>query len=148
MKKSIFSKLFILLLLLLMFNLITLSIGDEESSITVVNKTLHYLHIMIGGTPFTYIAPDKAVTKTSKPVSEMQVYALYSPGQGIKGTVAIMAPVPYQGASQGCTCTDGDPECSYTPPVGGSARLEITPEMLANGTSRAAMAIPATTSST
>ena len=64
----------------------------------------------------------------------MQVYALYSPGQGIKGSVSILAPVPYQDASQGCSCTDGDPECSYTPPVGGNVRLEITPNILANDT--------------
>lgn len=134
LKKIVFSKVFILSQLLLIFNVITLSIGDEESTVTVVNKTSYYLHIIIDGTPFLYVQPDKSITKSSEPVSTMLVNAFYSPGQGIKGSVTLSTDIPYRGALHGCNCTEGYPECSYTPPVGGSAKLEITPNMLSNDT--------------
>lgn len=121
---------------LLLFNIITVSFSDEETRLTVVNKTSYYLHVIIDGISFLYVEPERSVTKSSEPKPSMEVVAFYSPGQGISGSIAENINVPYNDADYGCNCTteSGYEGCSYSPPTGGSTRFEVTPQMLAPDT--------------
>jgi hypothetical protein len=119
-------------LALLVINCVTIALGSEDSSVTVANKTDHYLHIMIDSEQFLYVAPDRAVTYTTDAKPSMLVESFYAPGQGISGSSLDTVDVPFRGAREGCTCTDDQSwgDCVYNPPTGGTARLEIFPQDL------------------
>ena len=124
--------LFGILLLLFLANLVTVTMASEESTLTVANRTEHYLHIIIDGEAYLYVAPEYSVVHATPPKTTMLVSALYSPGQEIRGSVLDTVSVPYRGAQHGCTCTaeTNRHECFYNPPTGGASRLEIYPEDL------------------
>ena len=109
-----------------------MSIGSEESSLTVANHTQHYLHIFIEGEAFPYVAPEHSVSHLSEPKPSVLVTVLYAPGQGISGSAVDTVEVPYRGATEACSCEGDDQwgDCVYTPASGGSTRLEIWPEDL------------------
>ena len=119
-------------LTLLVINVVTIAVGSEDSSLTVANKTEHYLHIIIDNTQFLYVAPDRAVTYTTNAKVSMLVEYFYAPGQGLSGSSIDTVEVPYRSAQEGCSCSDGQTwgDCVYNPPTGGTARLEIFPEDL------------------
>ena len=100
--------LLVLLLTLLLINVVAVSIGSEESSLTVANHTQHYLHIFIDGDPFLYVAPERSVTYVSAPKPDILVTAIYSPGQGIHGSLSDTVTVPYRGATEACSCEEDD----------------------------------------
>ena len=116
---------------LLFLNIITVLIGDEKSSLTVVNGTEYYIHFFVEGTEYLYVKPGRSFTHESDPKPDMIVTALYSPGQEIQGSVTDTVSIPYRGSSSGCTCEqDGGSDCAYTPPSGGSTSWEVTPDMI------------------
>ena len=126
--KNIFPKILLLLIFFLILNIVTISLGDGKSSLTVVNKTEHFLHIIIENEPYLYISPEQSATHSTEAKSTMTISAFYSPGQAITGALLDTVDVPYTAASTGCTCSEDDNsfgDCTYNPPVGGAARREI-----------------------
>ena len=123
-----------LLLLLLLVNIVTVSLADENSNLTVVNKTTRYIHVIVDGEPYLYVAPERAVIHQAPATATMLVTAFYSPGQGLTGSLIDTIDVPYRAAREGCACDEGDwGECYYTPAAGGAVRLEVRPEDLNDG---------------
>ena len=130
--KLTFPKFIFVVIFFLILNIITISLGDSESSLTVVNKTEHYLHIYIDGENYLYVSPERSATHAMKAKPSVEVVVLYSPGQGITGSVTKTIDVPYTDASSSCSCDEetGHSSCSYDPPSGGSKRWEVYPEDL------------------
>lgn len=122
-------KILLFCLCLLLINIATVLLGDEESRLTVVNKTEHYLHIFIDEQPYLYIAPDRSVTHSAGAKASMSVSVVYAPGQGIDGSRTETVTLPYRSASEYCDCSDEDAfgDCVVTPSSGGSSRWEVTP---------------------
>ena len=130
--KVSFPKFLMLLLFLLLLNIVVISVGDDtKSSLTVVNKTEYYLHVIVDETPYLYVSPNKSITHTTGVKQSMIVDVLYSPGQAISGSARDTIDVYYQPASSDCFCNDDQhTECVYNPAVGGSTRWEVKPEDL------------------
>jgi hypothetical protein len=122
------------LLIIFILIMIPLTVGygdEEEASITVVNKTEHFLHIIVDGDPYLYVTPDMGITHSTSPKGEFSVTALYSPGQGITGKIYRTVPVSYQAASSGCGySSSGGCECVTNPPSAGSTLYEITADTM------------------
>ena len=125
-----FLRIIYILIFLLFINVVTIMLGDDESKLTVVNSTAFYLHLFVDGTEYLYVAPTQSITHATDPKPDMIVTALYAPGQGLKGSITDTVDVPYQSAFSGCSCEEGQSDCSYTPPAGGSTRWEVTPDMI------------------
>lgn len=123
-------RLFIITVLLM----IPLAIGygdEEEAHLTVVNKTDHYLNIIIDGKPFLYVSPEMGVSYSTEPKGEFVVTAFYSPGQGINERITRTVDVPYRGQSSGCDySSSGGCECTTEPATAGSAVWEITADTM------------------
>lgn len=130
--KVTFPKFFLLLLFLLFLNIVVVSLGnDAKSTLTVVNKTNHYLHVIVDNEPYLYVSPEKSITHTTEAKPTLMVNVFYSPGQGITGSAVDTIEVYYREASTSCSCNEeGTDECVYNPAAGGSARWEVTPEDL------------------
>lgn len=134
---KIVPKFFLLLVMLLLLNIVSVLLGDSKSSLTVINKTTHYLHIRVQGKMYPYVAPNWSVTHETGIVSSMDVRVIYSPGEGLEEavfdtTIAIpYTPSQTSGTSSGCDCADDTYDCktvntSTTPAQGGSAAFEVT----------------------
>jgi hypothetical protein len=126
-------KFLIVLFCLLLVNIAVISVGDDAKSyLTVVNKTTHYLHVIVDEKPYLYVSPDKSITHTTEAKPSMLVKVFYSPGQGISGSAIQTIDVYYRSASTDCICNEEQQhdECVYNPPAGGSERWEVTPEDL------------------
>ena len=122
------------LVFLLLVNIVTIEAGSGESKVTVANMTDHYLHIVIEGNSFLYVAPRRSVTYVTGATPEVYIEVFYAPGQQIQGSLTGVVEVPYVSASRGCTCRDSQyGDCMYEPAVGGSIRIEIDPAMLEPG---------------
>jgi hypothetical protein len=117
----------LLLVTLLLVNVATVAVGEDDSQLTVANLTGHFVHIFIEGQDFLYVAPDRSVTYAASARPDMLVEVVYSPGQGVRGSLVDTVPVPYRGSTTACSCQDDDSygECIYEPPSGGSARFEV-----------------------
>ncbi|MBI1805062.1 MAG: hypothetical protein HY033_08890 [Ignavibacteriae bacterium] len=63
----------------------TVSFGDEGVSFTLINRTSHYLHAVINGKSFVYIAPGGVVAYQLDAYANVTADVSYSPGQDIKG---------------------------------------------------------------
>lgn len=61
-----------------------ISFDENSVSITIVNRTRYYLHILIDKDPHLYVAPGGSVHSETRMQSAF-VEVLYSPGQGISG---------------------------------------------------------------
>ena len=146
-RKKVFPKLLIILVFLLLFNLFTLSLGDNQSRLNVVNKTPHRLHIVIEGTVHPYIAPNVTITHTTDPQATMYVEVFYSPAQNLTSTIIdSFISLPYSppssstyGDSYSCECQDESHSCSESnegvvnvPAQGGSVTWEITDDLFNN----------------
>jgi len=60
------------------------SIENSEVTVTIHNRTRHYLHVLINNQPYLYVAPGgSALTETGLTTVFVEVF--YSPGQGISG---------------------------------------------------------------
>ena len=144
------SKLFnflIVAVLLLLLNVITVLMGDDQSRLTVINKTEYYIHIVIDGNVFPYVGPNVSITQTSSPTSTMRAEVFYSPGQGKTSQIIDSTfSLPYTpastrtyGDSYSCDCQDETFSCSESssgvvnvPAQGGSAQWEITNDTFSN----------------
>lgn len=121
-------------------NVTTVSLGDESSRLTVVNKTGAYIHLYIEGAAYPYVAPDRRVTHSATLRETFSVEAFYSPGQGttdaiIDSTFTIpFTPAASYVTGDHCSCEDpySSVSCSddagvvTNPAQGGSATWEIT----------------------
>jgi hypothetical protein len=133
----------VLLTTAVVLNVITTTLGDGTSNLTVFNKTAAYLHVFIEGAAYPYVAPGHSVTHSTSARETFYVEAFYSPGQGKTGdiidstfTLPYSPPVTY---STGDECSCQDPNSSYycsddegavtTPAQGGSASWEITEDL-------------------
>jgi hypothetical protein len=123
---------FLLLLSLLVVNVISVTLAGDESTVTVSNRTEHYLHVFVDTEQFLYVAPDRSVTYTTPAKPSVLVTVLYAPGQGVQGSVVDTVAVPYSSAHEACNCSEDDVwgDCVVTPAAGGAARIEIWPEDL------------------
>ena len=84
LKKSTFAAVLIILIILVPY---TVSLGDQLSSLTVLNQTSGYIHAIIESQPFLYIAPNESVkfeTESRRDI-RVNVQVFYSPGQDISG---------------------------------------------------------------
>lgn len=138
--KDIF-KVSVFLGILLLLNIVKVSLSDEKSRLTILNKTDSYLHIAIEGNLYPYTPSGQDVTHETEPKSELYVQVFYSPGQGKTNTVIdstfeiSYTPGSTQTYGDYCSCEDPNSSsaCSEAgevtvPPQGGSARWEVTDE--------------------
>ena len=126
-KKNI-SKIILLFILLLSLNVITVLLGDSNSTVTVVNKTEYFINAVIDGKSYPDIGPDLGAVHTMRAKPSVLVVAAYSPGQEVEGLAERTLTLPYSGGNEICKCDDeGDPHCVTNPIEGGSARWDVTP---------------------
>ena len=108
-KKNI-SKIILLFILLLSLNVITVLLGDSNSTVTVVNKTEYNINAVIDGKSYPGIAPDLSAIHTMRAKPSVLVVAAYSPGQEVEGLAERTLTLPYSGGNEVCECDDeGDP---------------------------------------
>jgi hypothetical protein len=103
-----------ILLLLLPY---TVSFGDAGSSFTLVNSTPHYLHAVINGKPYLYIAPHGWAVYDLGPYAGVTVDVTYSPGQNMKGWISKSFNVEINtiaDRSSTCSNSNGQRTCSST----------------------------------
>jgi hypothetical protein len=146
-RKKVFPKIFIIMVFLLFFNLFTVSFGDNKSRLNVVNRTRYYLHIVVEGTVYPYVARNVTITHTTDPQESMYYEVFYSPGQNLSTEViGNYVDIPYSpsstttsGDSYSCDCQDDNFSCSESnksvvnvPAQGGSVTLEITEDLFNN----------------
>lgn len=114
---------------------LTISSGADTVSLTVKNKTEHFLHVIIGSKSFLFIGPDKSAIYKTEGSADLHVQVFYSPGQGVSGSrTRDISIAPYQSQSTGCSddqsSNGGGCECSTNPASGGPATWEITADSL------------------
>jgi hypothetical protein len=63
----------------------TVSFGGSGTNFTLINGTSRYLHAVINGQQYLYIAPSARVDYESGSLTGVTADVAYSPGQGIKG---------------------------------------------------------------
>jgi hypothetical protein len=131
------------LVALVVLNVITTTLGDASSRLTVANKTGAYLHVYIEGTAYPYIAPDRSVTHSASPRETFFVEVFYSPGQGktsdmIDSTFTLpYTPEATYATGDACCCEDPNSSlyCSQdqgvvtNPAQGGSASWQVTEDL-------------------
>lgn len=130
--KILFPKSCLPLVFLILMLPLTITYGDEEASLTVVNKTEHYLHIIIEGQPHLYVSPERGVTYATDPTPNFIVDVFYSPGQGVSGRINRTIEMPYSSARSGCDYdrSTGCYDCSTSPATAGSVLWEVTADSL------------------
>jgi hypothetical protein len=93
------------------------SYGDTAGNFTLVNKTSHYLHVIIGSTSFAFVAPGRSVAQEVGAPSVVLVDVAYSPGQGITGSASrsfdLMLEVSDRNSTD-CSSTNRGNSCSST----------------------------------
>jgi hypothetical protein len=129
-------------------NVITTTLGDGASRLTVMNKTGAYLHVSIEGSIYPYLAPDHSVTHSASARETFFVEVFYSPGQGrttkIIDSTFTLPYTPGRSYTTGgdkCSCQDPSTNLSCTedenvvtePAEGGSASWEVTEGLFEGG---------------
>jgi hypothetical protein len=99
--------------------------GEDSSSLTVINRTPLFLHVIIDGKPYLYISPERGVTHESDAKPAFSVTVFYSPGQATTGRINRVIQVPYSSGDWGCTYGSRGCDCTTTGPEAGSAIWEI-----------------------
>ncbi len=127
-----FPKIFLFILFMFLLNIVTITLGDEPSRITVVNNTEYFLHVFVDATEYLYLESDQSLFHETEPKSQVNVKAFYAPGQGITGSLDANVEIPYQGSTTDCSCEEDQlfGDCTTTPAVGGATTFEIDPEDL------------------
>jgi hypothetical protein len=113
---------FIILIILLPY---TVSFGDEDASMTVVNETTHYIHVIMNNA-FLYIAPNRSARFVTDGPASVLVEVFYSPGQGISGRAADSFLIGR--STRESTCRSNSCETVNVPE--GPVSWEVTPDML------------------
>lgn len=128
------------LLIGFLFFIIPLSVsyGDGQGSVAVINKTDYFLHVYIDGEPHLYVAPMHRASREAAKTS-FDVTAFYAPGQGVSGIIDTTLEVSYTPPttrSSGCWDNSGDRdagcECSETtgPAQYGYDQLEVVDSLM------------------
>jgi hypothetical protein len=130
-KKRRLSVRYSMLAAILLLMSITISFGDEDTgSLTVINQTEKFLHIIVDGDPYLYIAPGNRVTHEAEGEYEFSVTAFYSPGQGIAARIDRELRVPYS-RTGGCDYSlAGGCECNPVESEYGSGTWKITADTM------------------
>jgi hypothetical protein len=128
--KALLSHYGFLMLFIILLAPLTISYSDESVTLTVNNKTGHYLHIIIDDDPYLYVQPENNIIYESDKYVELDIKAFYSPGQGISGSIdTVISIKPYKAESTGCSdnnnSSSGGCECSTTPASGGSKTWDV-----------------------
>jgi hypothetical protein len=108
-------------------NILTVLVGGDVSSVTVVNKTEHLIDVFAEGESYLSIEPDYSIIHTTEPKPSIEVTAQYSAGQPLSGSITRTITLPYSARERTCNCQEGSPECVYVPEGGGSSRWEVLP---------------------
>jgi len=124
------------IILFILLSPMTVSIGADEVSVTVINKTDYYLHVIINGNPYLYVSPEGFALYQSEGPLHTTVKAFYSPGQGVSGSATESFDLRVGGGGHSCyQDTKGECRCSSEPSYGPSAEVwEVTPDLLRNDT--------------
>ncbi len=121
-------KIIIAFLLVFFINMLTVLVGDDISSVTVVNLTTYRIDVITEGKMYSAVEPEYAIVHTTDPKSSLEVTVQYTPGQGVTGSVTRTIDLPYRGRQETCECGENDsPECVTYPEEGGSAKWEVRP---------------------
>lgn len=104
----------------------TVSFGNEDASMTVVNGTTHYIHAIMNNKPFLYIAPNRSAKLVTEGPASVVVEVFYSPGQGISGRATDSFLIGR--STKESTCNSNTCETINVPE--GPVSWEITPDIL------------------
>lgn len=104
--------------------------GEDKSQLTVINRTPLFLHIIIDGEPYLYVAPERGVTHEADAKPSFSVTVLYSPGQSNTERINRVVQVPYSSGDWGCTYGSGGCDCTSTGPEAGSAIWEVNADTM------------------
>lgn len=119
--------------LALIITLLSMAISfseEDKSQLTVINRTKLFLHVIIDGTPYLYISPERGVTHEAEAKPTFSVTVLYSPGQSTTGRISRTVRVPYSSGDWGCTYGSSGCDCTSTGPEAGSAIWEINADTM------------------
>jgi len=133
----------VFLVTVIVLNVVTTTLGDGSSRLTVTNETAAYLHVYIEGAAYPYVAPDRSVTHSASARETFFVEAFYSPGQGKTGDIIdstfTLPYTPARSYTTGDECSCEDPNSSFycsdddgvvtNPAEGGSASWQITEDL-------------------
>jgi len=136
-KKSYPLQFYLLIAFIFFISPLSISFGDTEARVTVVNKTDKYLHVFIDGAPHLYVAPGRSASKEAAK-TDFSVSAFYAPGQGITASVDTTITITdYTPSSTTTGCDDNDNDNSgcdcnqtTTPADYGSETYEITTDLM------------------
>lgn len=118
--------------LLFLLSPVSITIGGDETTFSVINGTRYYLHAIVNNTSFLYIAPQKLATYRTKGPATLLVNVFYTPGQGIAGSVTRTFHLQaYDPGGTSCNQNrSGGCECTTEPPSYGSYRWTVTSDTL------------------
>jgi hypothetical protein len=117
---------------------LSVSYGDSQGRVTVLNKTDHFLHVYIDGEPHLYVEPRHRVSKEGAKTT-FDVTVFYAPGQGVSGVIDTILEVSYSPpptTGSGCWDKSGDRnagcQCSETtgPADYGASKLEVADSLM------------------
>ena len=115
--------------ILVLFIPYSMTLGDQDVSLTVQNATPYYLHVIMNGDAFLYIGPRRTASLSLSTDNEITVFAqaFYAPGQGIEGSAQnsfVIGGTVVKG-----DCSSGTQTCA-TEPAHSSTSWIITPNLL------------------
>jgi hypothetical protein len=93
------------------------SYGDAGGNFTLVNRTSHYLHVIIGSRSYAFVAPGRSVAQEVGAPSVVLVDVVYSPGQGIAGSASRSFEIDLRTSasnSTDCSRTSRSSNCNST----------------------------------
>ena len=109
----------------------TISVGDEEVSVSVVNETRHYLHVIMNEKPYLYVPANGSVMYRSEGPTHVMIRVFYSPGQGVSGSATQSVDLSVVG--KGTSCNEdsrGGCHCASEPVYGQSLVWHVVPGLL------------------
>ncbi len=107
----------------------TFSFGDGGATFTLYNATSYYLHAVINGKPYTYIAPGGSV-QSDVGFGGVIADVSYSPGQNIKGKGSKSFDVQISTTTSGTgssTCSDNNRSKTCTSSTESESNTVIAP---------------------
>ncbi len=123
------TKIFVILLFIFLINLLTISLGDDISSVTVVNLTDYFIDVLAEGKFYAAVEPGYAIIHTTDPKPAVDVTVQYTTGQEVSGSVTRTLKLPYRGRNETCECDQNDsPRCVTYPEEGGTNKWEVLPQ--------------------
>jgi len=110
---------------------LAISYSDDTGHLFIVNETAHYLHLIVEGQPYLYVAPGREIVHEFEPQSQLFARVFYSPGQNMTGDITRTLEVPYAPSETGCAySSSGGWDCSTTPSRSGDFPWKITPDTM------------------